>query len=212
MDRPGNKLALLGASGHGKVVADTALASGWAEVVFFDDAWPNLSHIGHWPVDGDTAELMKRLDEFDGVIVAIGNCAIRMRKQEELAAAGVSIPVLVHPRAWVSPYASLGPGTVVMAGAIVNADARIGAAGIINTGSTVDHDCELADGVHISPGANLSGNVTVGNRSWVGVGAAVRQGIRIGVDAMVGAGAVVVSTVADNTTVIGSPAAPLKRA
>jgi sugar O-acyltransferase (sialic acid O-acetyltransferase NeuD family) len=211
MDCSGKKLALLGASGHGKVVADTALASNWSEIVFFDDAWPNLTRIGHWLIDGNTAALMKRLDEFDGVMVSIGNCAVRMRKQEELAATGARIPVLVHPRAWVSPFALVGPGTVVMAGAVINADARIGAANIINTGATVDHDCDLAIGVHVSPGAHLSGNVTVGSRSWVGVGAAVKQGITIGADAIIGAGAVVVSTVADSTTVIGNPAAPLKR-
>lgn len=211
MDRLEKKLALLGASGHGKVAADAALTEGWSEVVFFDDAWPNVRSNGRWPVVGDTADLMKRLSEFDGVLVSIGNCRIRMQKQEELIAARATVPVIVHPRAWVSPHASLGLGTIVMAGAIVNADAKIGVACIINTGATVDHDCDLADGVHISPGAHLSGNVSVGFRSWVGVGVAVRQGINIGADAMIGAGAVVVKTVENGTTVVGNPASLLEK-
>jgi len=202
-------LALLGASGHGKVVADTALSAGWQSVVFFDDGWPRASSNGHWPVEGDTAALLARLPEFDGVIVAIGNCAIRWQKQRDLQAAGARMATLVHPRACVSSYAMLGAGTVVMAGAIINVDAVVGDACIINTGASVDHDCVLENGVHVSPGAHLSGNVLVGSCSWIGVGAAVRQGIRIGHNVMVGAGAVVVKPVADRLTVAGNPAGPL---
>jgi len=205
----GKRLALLGASGHGKVVADTALCAGWEEVVFFDDAWPAAVHNGHWPVLGNGAMLLERLHEFDGVVVAIGNCQVRLRKQQELAAAGARMATIVHPRAWVSAHAPLGAGTVMMAGAVVNTDARIGEACVINTGATVDHDCVLADGVHIAPGAHLSGNVSVGRCGWVGVGAAVRQGTAIGAGAMVGAGAVVVRAVPEDTTVAGNPAVRL---
>jgi sugar O-acyltransferase (sialic acid O-acetyltransferase NeuD family) len=209
MTEPITQLALLGASGHGKVVADAALCAGWGDVVFFDDAWPAVTMNGHWPVVGNSAALLARAHEFGGVIVSIGNAAVRFNKQLELQAAGARLATIIHPRACVSRFARIGMGSVVMAGAVVNADATIGNACIINTGSSVDHDCDLADGVHISPGAHLAGNVAIGANSWVGVGAAVRQGIRIGESAMVGAGAVVVKPVADRSTVVGNPAAPL---
>lgn len=201
-----NRLALLGASGHGKVVADAALSAGWQSIVFFDDAWPQTSMNGHWPVVGDTAAMLARLSDFDGVIVTIGNSQVRWQKQQDLQAAGARMATVVHPRAHISDYAKLGAGTVVMAGAVVNADALVGEACIINTCASVDHDCVLSDGVHISPGAHLSGNVTVGTCSWVGVGAAVRQGTQIGKNVMIGAGAVVVKPAVDGQTIMGNPA------
>jgi sugar O-acyltransferase (sialic acid O-acetyltransferase NeuD family) len=203
------RLALLGASGHGKVVADAALAGDWDEVEFFDDAWPQRQRNGLWPVTGDSAALMARLHEFQGVLVSIGDCAVRWDRHQALQAVGAPLATVVHPAATVSHHAVLGRGTVVMAGAVVNIDAAVGQAGIINTGATVDHDCQLGDAVHICPGAHLSGNVQVGRCSWVGVGAAVKQGMTIGERVMVGAGAVVVQAVSDGLTVVGNPATPL---
>ncbi|MCZ8253494.1 MAG: acetyltransferase [Hylemonella sp.] len=203
------RLALLGASGHGKVVADAALAGGWGAVEFFDDAWPQRQSNGPWPVTGDSAALLTRLQEFQGVIVSIGDCAVRWAKHQTLETAGAPLVTVVHPAAVVSPHALLGAGTVLMAGAVVNIDAVVGQAGIINTGATVDHDCRLGDAVHICPGAHLSGHVQVGHGSWVGVGAAVKQGMTIGQRVMVGAGAVVVQAVPDGLTVIGNPAVPM---
>lgn len=205
-----SRLALLGASGHGKVVADSALAAGWRQVVFFDDAWPSRLTCGSWHVAGDTARLLARLSDFDGVAVAIGDCAVRWKKQQLLTAANARMATIIHPRCWVSPFAKVGAGSVVMAGAVINVDASIGAACIVNTGATVDHDCTLADAVHVSPGAHLSGNVSVADRSWIGVGACIRQGIAVGAGVTVGAGAVVVAPVAAGLTVVGCPAAPMR--
>lgn len=205
------RLAILGASGHGKVVADIAVAIGWEFVVFFDDAWPSISSNGHWLVEGDTQCLIGRKDQFDGVIVAIGNCRTRLKLQTQLETFGCRIVTLVHPSACVSQFASVGVGSVVMPGVVINAFAVVGRACIINSGATVDHDDVLADGVHIAPGANISGGVSVGECSWIGVGAAVKQGVSIGSDVTVGVGSVVVMDIADGVTVVGNPAKPLDK-
>jgi sugar O-acyltransferase (sialic acid O-acetyltransferase NeuD family) len=203
------RLAVLGASGHGGVVADAALASGWQEVVFFDARWPDLAALGPWAVAGDGARLIATRAEFDGVVVAIGANRVRLERFRTLAAMGAIMVTILHPSATVSRFASVGAGSVLCAGAIVNPFANIGTAAIINTAATVDHDCHLADGVHVSPGAHLGGSVTVGEASWIGIGATVRQGITIGSDVVVGAGASVISTIGDAITVAGVPAKTL---
>lgn len=200
------RLAVLGASGHGKVVADTAQCCGWDQVDFFDDAWPGLTSNGNWLVVGDSATMYARLQNYQGVIVAIGNNVVRQAKLAALIDAQAPVVSLVHPAAVISQYAALGTGSVAFAGAVVNADAKIGLGAILNTGSSVDHDCVLGDTVHVSPGVRLAGAVSVGARSWIGIGACVRQSIRIGSDVVVGAGAAVVSDVSDGVVVAGVPA------
>ncbi|WP_460158343.1 acetyltransferase [Pseudomonas sp. S3_E11] len=206
-----NRLAILGASGHGKVVADTAECCGWQNIEFFDDAWPKARTVGNWSVVGTTNDLLARVREFDGILVAIGNNGIRRRKMDELKSSGARLPVLVHPSSIVSRYASIGPGTVVFASVVVNAFASIGEGAILNTGCSVDHDCVLGACVHISPGARLAGAVSVGDESWIGIGACVRQVLSIGANVVVGAGAAVVGNISDNMTVVGVPARAIDR-
>jgi len=199
------RLAILGASGHGKVVADLAEQCGW-EVVFFDDAFPQLQLNGAWKVVGNTADLLHQIDKYPEVAVAIGHNRTRLAKLASLRNSGFTAVTLVHPRAFVSPRAVLGAGVVVFAGAIVNAFANVGDGCILNTLCSVDHDCELGAGVHISPGVNLAGSVVVGEASWIGIGASVRQLLEIGSDVIVGAGAAVVNDIQDGLTVVGVPA------
>ncbi|MDQ9170123.1 acetyltransferase [Oxalobacteraceae bacterium R-40] len=203
------RLAILGASGHGKVVADTALASGWQSISFFDDCYPAKTQNGRWPIVGSSQELVDQYRAFDGVVVAIGDNAARWKKFCELRNAGATMATIVHPHAWISPHAKLGAGTIIVAGAIVNIDAYIGEACIINTGATIDHDCVLGNAIHVSPGANLSGNVAIKDGSWIGAGSCIRQGIVIGADVTVGCGSVVVKPVENGKTVAGCPASEL---
>ena len=206
------RLAILGASGHGKVVADTAVFSeAWSEIDFFDDAWPTLQVNGVWPVIGDSRILLDSLIRYDGVIVAIGNNSVRLNKIHLLQANNAPLCNIIHPNAVVSQYVEINSGTVIFAGAVINIDVKIGWGCIINTGATIDHDCVLGNGVHVSPGAHLGGGVSVGEIAWIGIGACVRQLIEIGRNTIVGAGAVVVKNVPDDLTVVGVPATVLRR-
>jgi len=200
------KLAILGASGHGKVVAEIAELIGWDEVVFFDDAFPSVEKIGVWPVRGTTEDMVTDVDVYTAAIVAIGDNHIRLEKSNYLLSKGFKLETLIHPRSTVSKYAEVGVGTVVMAGAIINPFTSIGLSSIINTSCSIDHDCTIAEGVHISPGAHVAGGVSIGEMSWLGIGSVVKQGIAISDSVIVAAGAVVVNDVPCNSIVKGVPA------
>lgn len=203
------RLAILGASGHGKVVADTAILAGWDEVVFFDDAWPKLTCNGDWPVTGTGEDLLSASSQFDGVLVAIGNNEIRSTRQRELINANLKVVTLVHPSAFVSPYANLGAGVVVFANAVINAFARVGLGCIVNTGAVVEHDCVIGDFSHLSPNAVLTGGASTGVEVWIGAGASVKQLVHIGDGVTVGMGSAVLRDVPAGQTVVGVPARPI---
>lgn len=203
------RLAILGASGHGKVLADTAELSGWSEVVFFDDAWPKLISNGNWEVIGNTDSLLSSLGAFDGVIVAIGNNEIRLNKTSELIGAGGELVSLIHPSAVVSRFSKISLGTFIGPGAVLQVDCSIGNACIINTNAVIEHDCNIFDGVHISPSAALAGGVSVGAKSWVGIGTSIKQLIKIGSCVVIGSGSVVIRDATNETVIAGNPAKPI---
>ena len=157
------------------------------------------------PIDDKFANFV-RVYRIHRAVIAVGDNALRKRFAEHARAVGLRLPVLIHPNAYVSPTATLGDGTVVMAGAVVNTRVKMGELGIVNTRAAIDHDCDLGDCVHIAPGATLAGNITVGNGTLIGVGASIVPGMIIGDDSIVGAGAVVIGDVPSNSTVVGCPA------
>ena len=206
-----NRLAILGASGHGKVVADSAECVGWKDIVFYDDAWPKRGTNGVWQVIGDTKALLNSLSNYDGIVIAIGQNHTRLKKHTELLTHGAKLINIIHPSAQISQYVELGIGTVVMAGAVINVGSKLGDSCIVNTGAMIDHDCTLGDGVHISPGAHLAGGVTIGDYSWIGLGANIHQLVKVGNEVVVGAGAVVLKDIIGQCTVAGVPAKLLSK-
>lgn len=200
-----NTLAILGASGHGKVVAELAELNDFS-VVFFDDAYPQKTQLEHWPVLGDTDTLLQQLPDFIGVAIGIGNNEIRAEKMSKLAQVNANFITLAHPSAVISSYSEIGSGTVIMAGAKINPFAKVGIGSIINTSAVIEHDCKLEAHVHISPNAALAGECIVGQGAWVGLGASVKQQIDIGERAIIGAGSTVVTDIPAGVTAFGTPA------
>lgn len=175
-----NRLIILGASGHGKVISDIAEKSGYTDIVFLDDN-KNIKECAGYPVIGKIADAEQMSGD---KIVAIGNPQIRERILNSISE---SI-TLIHPDAVISRRVDIGIGSVVMAGAIINSDTIIGKGTIINTSSSVDHDCKIADYCHISVGAHVAGTVQIGTRTWIGAGAVIvgdinERGTYVGVPA-----------------------------
>lgn len=191
------KLVIIGASGHGKVIADIALKTGYEEIVFLDDN-ENLIECAGFPVVGKSIEA----SVMDGdKIIAIGNAKIRERIQST-----VKTVTLIHPKAVISRRVEIGEGSVVMAGAVINSDAVIGKGCIINTSASVDHDCTIGDFAHVSVGAHVAGTCQIGERTWIGAGATISNNVNICSDCMVGAGAVVIKNIEYAGTYVGVPA------
>lgn len=197
------KLIIIGASGHGKVIADIAVRNGYEDIVFLDDA-DHIQSCAGFPVIGKTS-MLSRMD--GDAIVAIGNANIRERIQESIQSQErLKLVTLIHPNAVISRRVEIGAGSVVMAGAAINSDVVIGKGCIINTGASVDHDCKVGDFVHVSVGVHVAGTCCIGQRTWVGAGAVVSNNVNICGDCMIGAGAVVIRNIEESGTYVGSPA------
>lgn len=204
------RLLVLGAGGHGKVVADAARASGgWDEIAFLDDRYPGLTMVGSWPVVGRFEDASAFVSQYPDAALGIGDNGFRAELFQALRSQGFALPAIVHPAAAISLDAKVGSGVVVFAQAVVNIGAVLEDAVIINSAAVVEHDCQVGGACHISPGAVLAGGVQVGGLSWIGMGAVVRQGLRIGSQVRVGAGAAVVTNIVDGDTVVGVPARPM---
>ena len=195
------KIVIVGASGHGKVVADIARLNGYEDIVFLDDA-NSSGFCSGYPVVGGS-ELIDSLEgEF---FVAIGSAVVRERIYAQLKRADKSVPTLIHPSAVIGSRVTIGEGSVVMAGAVINPETLIGKGCIINTCSSVDHDNNLGDFVHVAVGAHLCGTVCVGDKTWIGAGATISNNVSICNDCTIGAGAVVVKNIEEKGTYVGVP-------
>lgn len=195
------KVIVIGAGGHGRVIADILRSAGREVLGFLDDRAvkkPGINVLGRIedaPGYSDSAEF----------IIGIGSNKARMEIAGRFAGV-LRYTAAVHKNAVIAPGVVPGEGSVVMAGAIVNVGAVIGSHCIINTSASVDHDCVLADFVHLSPGAHLAGNVTLGMGCWLGIGGAVINGVSVCPWCVIGAGGVVIKNLKQPGTYVGVPA------
>lgn len=204
------KLVIIGASGHGKVVADIALMTEKYQQIFFLDDKIIQQNVMGIPVIGGcerVEEMMQKADFF----VAVGNTEVRRRLLEDLIQKGANIATLIHPNAVIGRGVEIGIGSVIMAGAVLNAECRVGRGCIVNTCASVDHECLLGDYVHISIGAHLAGTVKVGDGTWIGAGAIVNNNVIVTESCVIGAGTVVIKDINEMGTYVGVPARKLMK-
>jgi sugar O-acyltransferase (sialic acid O-acetyltransferase NeuD family) len=202
-----DEVIVIGAGGHSKVVISTLLELDFNIIGILDDDEKKLgTKFCGVPILG-TIELITK-GNFPNAILAIGDNKIRKNIYERYSTFSSWISV-VHPHSYVHSSVSIGKGTVIFAGAIIQPDVLIGEHVIINTGVSIDHDCKIGDYVHLAPGVKLAGGVSIGEGSFLGINSAVIPGKKIGRWSIVGAGGIVVKDVNDSTTVIGIPAKPM---
>ena len=197
------KIVIIGASGHGKVVANIAKLNGYDEILFLDDDESKTS-CGKYQVVGTSKGITKYRD-YD-FIIAIGNNKIREKISDMLERENIKQTTLIHPSAVIDETVKIKEGTVIMANAAVNAEVQIGRSCIINTSSSIDHECILEDYVHVSPGVHVAGTVSIGKSTWIGIGATIINNLSICANCNIRAGAVVVKDVIESGDYQGVPA------
>lgn len=203
---------ILGAGGHAKVVIDIIrcmekIKTDSSPVIqLLDDNLEVGTEINGCLVVGIIDECHKFIND-NKFIIGVGNNHVRRRIAETYL---LPYAAAVHPNTVLGSGVSIGIGSVVMAGVVINCDTHVGRHCIINTGSTVDHENIIDDFVHISPGVHTGGNVRVGKESWIGIGSCVKNGITLDKSCVVGAGSVVISNIPEGCVAVGCPAQVIK--
>lgn len=183
-------LVIVGAGGHGRSILELVRLSATHEVkAFLDDQQPPGTDILGVPVWGPCADLAQLPSKgVNAVHVAIGHNATRQALAERAVSAGLSLATLVHPRAFVSPSATLGAGCAVMAFAALGTEAVLAQGAIVNIGAVVDHHARVGAFGHLGANATMAGGTRIGARAWLQAGAALGYGVHLADDTVVAAG------------------------
>ncbi len=200
-------VVIVGAGGHGKVIADIVVKSGQNLRGFLDDNRSLSDNVLGFPILGAVSDIPLWAERGCRFLLAIGNNEVRRRLAEQYR---VAYATAVHPTACLGLEVQLGEGTVVMAGVIVNPGACVGRHCILNTACVVEHDNAIGDYAHICPGVALAGTVTIGEGTQIGVGSSVRNNITIAANCLVGAGSAVVCNLDESGVYVGVPARRLR--
>jgi len=196
-------LVIYGGGGHAKALIELIQAEGKYKIAgVLDDHLPVGSKVLEIPVLGGNNLLpglkARGISQVVNAVGGIGDISPRQRIYSAIQAAGLQVPVVIHPRAYIEKSAALQPGQQVFFNAYIGSDVKVGFGCIINTGAIVSHDCVLGDFVNISPGAILAGAVTVGERTLIGMGVTINLGVKVGAGARIGNSAVVKADVPEN--------------
>lgn len=200
-------IVLYGAGGHGKVVLDAIHSNDDLVIAGFIDDYKTGMHM-NIPILGNSDILPNLHKNVDEVFVCIGNNTNRSRIINKLQERNISMGIISHASAVISPLASLSPGCLILAQASVGPSTHLGIGCIINTGATIDHDCTIENYTHVAPGVNIAGNVHIGSKTFIGIGSSIIQNIQIGDGVTLGAGSTVVKDLPNNCTAYGCPAKP----
>ena len=205
-------LILIGGGGHCKSVIDVAESAGYNILGILDMPEEVGKVVLNYKVIGTDDDIPHYADKAEFIITVgfINIPDVRVRIYKKVKEACGKLATIIAPTAYVSRYATLGEGTVIMHQAVVNAGAHVGANCIINTFCNIEHDSVIGDQCHISTGTMVNGDCKVGERAFIGSLSVLANGITVGDDIIVGAGSVVTKHLPANCTAVGVPAKPIK--
>jgi sugar O-acyltransferase (sialic acid O-acetyltransferase NeuD family) len=189
------EIILIGGGGHCKSCIDVIEQEGRYEIKGIIDVPEKIGQaILGYPIIDSEKNLNSVVKNYKNFLVTVGfikNSDLRNKLFNEIKSFGGQFPTIISPKAYVSKYSTIGEGSIIMHGSIVNADSRIGDNCIINNLSLIEHDATIGDGSHISTGAKINGNCVIGERCFVGSGSTVNQGINLVSDIIIGSGSLI---------------------
>jgi len=207
---PTERILVVGAGGHGRVVVDALLRCGHAPgaISVSDDRAPASG--GTFLGCQLSAPALPPKDWAGWLHVAVGSASARRKLLDRSGVPRQRWLVITHPCASVAASSEIGRGSFIAAMAVLGPCARVGEATIVNHGAVIDHDCLVGDDVHVGPAASLGGGASIGHGVFVGAGARVLPGVKVGDGAVIGAGAVLLTDALGSGTWVGVPARRVK--
>ena len=204
-------ILLFGASGHSKMIIDIILKNNTLNLLGFIDSFKTIGESVHgFEVLGNESHLSTIVEKHNitGIIIGIGdnNARLKVKKQIESLVPKLKFLSVIHPSAIIASDVTIPEGTVIMSGAIINADAKVGKFCILNTKSSLGHDSVLEDYASLASGVTIGGNVKIGHSSAICLSASIIPGIVIGKNTVIGTGAIVLKSIGDNLIAYGNPA------
>jgi len=210
-----DQIVIVGSAGHAKVVIDIVRQQGLFGIAGLLDRFRQVRETTEGlPVLGGEEDLPRLVAEkqIRGVIVAIGDNHIRAGVAAHVRELCPVLPFVsaIHPRAVIAPSATIGAGSVVMAGATINPQARVGEHCIVNTQASLDHDTTLGDLASLAPGVLVGGGCEIGAQSAICIGAVLIHGVQVGARSVIGAGSLVTRSIPSNVVAYGRPAVVIR--
>jgi len=201
-------LIFIGGGGHCKSVIEAAESAGYRILGVLDLPEKVGKDILSAKVIGTDEDISTYVDKAEFVVTVgfINNPATRIELYNKVKEAGGRLATIIASTAYVSKYASIGEGTVVMHHAFINAGAQVGKNVIINTFANIEHDAVVGDQCHISTGVMVNGDCKVGNNVFIGSQSVLSNGIVVADDIVVGAGSLVRKSIQKKGIYSGNPA------
>lgn len=201
-------LILIGGGGHCKSVIEVAESAGYQILGVLDMPEDVGKEILSTKVIGTDDDISAYVDKAEFVITVgfIKSPATRIKLYNRVKEAGGKFATIIASTAYVSKYAMIGEGTVVMHQTFVNAGAKVGNNVILNTFTNIEHDAVIGDQCHISTGTMVNGDCKVGNNCFIGSQSVLANGITVGDDIIVGAGSLVRKSISEKGIYSGNPA------
>lgn len=190
---PTKPLILLGGGGHCKSVIDVAESAGYTILGILDKPELVGTMVLDYEIIGTDDDIPLYVDKAEFLITVgqIKSPAIRKKLTTLVEQAGGKFATVIANDAYVSKYARIGKGTVVMHKAVVNADAHIGEHCIINTLVNIEHEVQIGGFCHVSTGVMVNGNCVIGYEVFIGSGSVLYNGISLIDNAIIPAGSIV---------------------